>query len=144
MVFVLWLCIFFSSLFKQNDMWKYHKGEYHPNKVATTISNNHLLQSTTYLEYNKNNKLKGISSQRGISYKQIKGKKHHPTRLADQIYIVTESYNININLVMFAQAYDGLTFDRPPENSANEKSDLWLISWSFRNPFPVVLYWGFK
>ena len=36
------------------------------------------------------------------------------------------------------------TFDKPPKNSANEKSDLWLISWSFKYPLPVSLYSGLE
>lgn len=33
-----------------------------------------------------------------------------------------------------------VSFNKPPENSAKEKSHLWLISWSFKKPFPVSLY----
>lgn len=35
-----------------------------------------------------------------------------------------------------------ITFNKPPEKSAKEKSDLWLISWSFKEPVPVLLYLG--
>lgn len=34
----------------------------------------------------------------------------------------------------------GLTFDKPPENNANEKSARWLINWNFKVAFPVVVY----